>query len=69
MAKSITTKTTSAEAEVKQPRTIKVKTLIIAICVVVGLIASFYAGIVAANHYNDGIKAEVSARVSELSKR
>ena len=57
MAKKVDTST-------KEPRTVKVSTLIISIAVVVGLIISFIGGIIVANNYNSTVKAQAV----ELSK-
>lgn len=62
MAKT-TTKSKQAAVQ-KQPKTIKVSTLIIAVAVVAGLILSFYAGTAVANSYN----ATVQAKAVELTK-
>lgn len=56
--------TTTSE---KSPRTIKVKTLVIAIAVVIGLIASYIGGIATANSYNDTVKAQAIELSKEFS--
>lgn len=56
------------EAPVKQEKTIKVKTLVIAIAVVIALIGSFVAGMTTANSYNDKIKADAQALAEVMSK-
>ena len=61
MAKS---KVDTSTKEPKAPKTIQVKTLIISIAVLVGMIASFVGGIVVANSYNSTVKAHAV----ELSK-
>lgn len=58
MAKAKTT------TEPTSPRTIKVKTLVIAVAVIVGFVASFLGGIATAHSYN----ATVKAQAVELSK-
>ena len=57
-------KSTTTVSEPKAPKTIKISTLIISIAVVVGMIASFIAGIIVANNYNSTVKAQAV----ELSK-
>ena len=57
-------KTTTPEAP-KEPKVIKVKTVVVAVCVFVALVASFVAGIVYANNYNDTVQAQAI----ELSKQ
>lgn len=47
-------------------KTIKVKTLIIAIAVIVGLIASFIGGIATANAYNDKVTNDAKALAETL---
>ena len=58
------TKTTTPEAP-KEPKVIKVKTVVVAVAVFVALVASFIAGIVYANNYNDTVQAQAI----ELSKQ
>ena len=50
--------------EPKAPKTIKVKTLVVSVAVLLGMIASFIAGTVVANNYNSTVKA----RALELAK-
>lgn len=47
-------------------KTIKVKTLIIAIAVIIGFIASFIGGIVTANGYNDKVTNDAKALAETL---
>lgn len=54
-----------SENSKKQPKTIKVSTLIVGIAVAIGLVVSFIAGTVFANKYN----AQVEARAVELSSK
>ena len=58
------TKTTTPEAP-KEPKTIKVKTVVVAVAVFVAIVVSFIAGIVYANNYNDTVQAQAI----ELSKQ
>ena len=57
-------KTTTPEAP-KEPKTIQVRTVVIAVAVFVALVASFVGGIIYANNYNDTVKAQAI----ELSKQ
>lgn len=57
-------KTTTPEAP-KEPKTIQVRTVVIAASVFVALVASFVGGIIYANNYNDTVKAQAI----ELSKQ
>lgn len=54
-----------SENSKKQPKTIKLSTLIVGIAVAISLVASFIAGTVFANKYN----ARVEARAVELSSK
>ena len=54
-----------SENSKKQPKTIKVSTLIIGVIVLVSLVISFIAGTIFANKYN----AQVEARAVELSSK
>lgn len=54
-----------SENSKKQPKTIKLSTLIIGIAVAISLVASFIAGTVFSNKYN----AQVEARAIELSSK
>lgn len=56
------------EAPIKVEKTIKVKTLVIAVSVVIALIGSFVAGMTTANSYNDKIKADAQALAEVMSK-
>ena len=58
------TKTTTPEAP-KEPKVIKVKTVVVAACVFVAIVAAFIGGIVFSNSYNDNVKAQAI----ELSKQ
>lgn len=58
------TKITTPEAP-KEPKVIKVKTVVVAVAMFVALVASFISGIVFANSYNDNVKAQAI----ELSKQ
>lgn len=53
------------EKQMKQPKTIKVSTLLIGIGVFIALVAAFYCGTVVANNY----KETVQAQALELSKK
>ena len=52
------------QTPVQEPKTIKVSTLIIAVAVLIGMVASFIGGIYTANNYN----STVQAKAVELSK-
>lgn len=52
--------------EVKQPRTIKVSTVIIAVVILLALIGSFISGIYVSNHYNSQVKAQATELAKEL---
>lgn len=57
-------KTTTEAPVVKEPKTIKVRTVVISAAVLIALVVAFIGGIVYANNYNDS----VSAKAIELSK-
>lgn len=52
----------------KQPKTIKVSTLALGITVLLALVASFIAGTVYANNYNDTVRAEAVELHKEFKK-
>ena len=54
------------DTSTKEPKTIKVSTLIISIAVVVGMVASFIGGIIVANSYNSTVKAQAVELSKEL---
>ena len=66
------TKPTEQTQELKQPATIKVKTLIIAVTwfatIVATAIAMWFYTCNQMNSYNNNVKAEASALIQELSK-
>lgn len=51
---------------VKQPKTIKLSTLLIAVAVIVAMVASFIGGVVYTNNYNHTIKAQAIELSKEL---
>lgn len=56
----------------KQPRTIKVRTVVISVAVFIALIASFFGGIAVANGYNDTVDAKAHQKaeaIKELSSK
>lgn len=61
-----TTTKSKATKSTKSPKTVKVSTLVIAVAVLLGLIASFIGGIVYANSYNDTVNAKAMERVKEI---
>ena len=63
MSKNTTTKQT------KEPKTIKVRTVVISMAVIIGLIASFIGGIVYANNYNDTVKAQAFELSSKIQNK
>lgn len=52
----------------KQPKTIKVSTLALAATVLLAMVASFIAGTVYANNYNDTVRAEAVELHKEFKK-
>lgn len=54
-----------SENSKKQPKTIKLSTLIVGIAVAISLVVSFIGGMVFANKYN----ARVEARAAEISSK
>ena len=62
------TKTTTPEAP-KEPKTIKVKTVVVAVAVFVAIVASFIAGIVYANNYNDTVQAQAIELSKQLNEK
>lgn len=51
-----------------EPKTIKVKTLVIGVAVVVAIIASFIGGIITANNYNAKVTADAQELAEVISK-
>ncbi len=62
------TKTTTPEAP-KEPKVIKVKTVVVAVAMFVALVASFVSGIVFANSYNDNVKAQAINEAADIVKQ
>lgn len=58
-----------SESSKKQPKTIKLSTLIVAIGVVIGLITSFVAGTMFANHYNKTVEARAIELASKIKSK
>ena len=52
----------------KEPRTIKVRTVVISVAVFIALIASFIAGTIAATHYTDTVHAQAIELSLKLKK-
>lgn len=50
----------------KEPRTIKVSTVVIAVLVLVGLVASFIGGVQYANNYNSVVEAKAMEQVKTI---
>lgn len=61
-------KQTTTISEPKLPKTVKVSTLIKAAVIVIALIASFIAGNLTSNMYNDSVQAKAVELSSKLSK-
>lgn len=59
-------KATTKEKQVKEPKVIKVSTVVISVLVVIGLIVSFVAGNIYANKHNDMIEEKTLERVSKI---
>ena len=56
----------------KQPKTIKVKTVVISVAVLIALVASFFGGVAVANGYNDTVDAKAHQKaeaIKELSSK
>jgi len=58
--------TQTTEQVTKEPKTIKVRTLVISIAVVISLILSFIGGFVANDAYQANVKSEASKLISDL---
>ena len=58
-----------ATTTAKSPKTIKVSTLIIAVAVLLSMVASFIAGTVVANNYQNTVKAQAVELIKELKPR
>ena len=50
----------------KQPKTIKVRTVVISVAVFIALIASFFMGIAVANGYNDTVDAKATLKAEAI---
>lgn len=61
-------KQTTTISEPKSPRTVKVSTLIKAAVIALAIIASFIAGNLTSNVYNDSVNAKAIELSSKLSK-
>ena len=61
-------KQTTTISEPKVPRTVKVSTLIKAAVIALAIIASFIAGNLTSNVYNDSVNAKAIELSSKLSK-
>ena len=56
----------------KQPRTIKVRTVVISVAVFIALIASFFTGVSVASGYHDTVDAKATQKaeaIKELSSK
>ena len=56
----------------KQPKTIKVRTVVISVAVLIALIASFFMGVSVANGYSDTVDAQAHQKaeaIKELSSK
>jgi len=61
-----TTKNKKENEMAKAPKTIKVRTLIVSIAIILGFIASFIGGVVFANNFNDTVEAKALEKVGEI---
>ncbi len=61
-------KQTTTISEPKSPKTVKVSTLIKAAVIALAIIASFIAGNLTSNVYNDSVQAKAVELSSKLSK-
>ena len=52
----------------KQPKTIKLSTVIVSVVILIALIASFIGGIATANHYQTTVKAQAVELSKELKE-
>lgn len=53
----------------KQPKTVKLSTLIVVIGVVIGFVASFVAGAMYANHYNKTVETRAIELASKIKSK
>lgn len=58
-----------APKETKQPKTIKVRTLVIAIVLLIALYASFIFGRYTEKQYNNRVQAEAQALITSLTHK
>lgn len=62
-------KNTKTTKEAKQPKTVKVSTLVKTGVIILALAASYFAGVYTNNQYKDNVRQEAAELVSSKSKQ